>query len=133
MTTVERSEHFDATPEELWPVVSEPDALAEWLAADVEIDPRPGGRVHVVEPDGLVRVGVVHRVVPHERIEFTWTVVDGDARPSVVSFELVPDDDGGTELRITETRLGLDRVERLDDFDGVDGFDDPFASFDALA
>jgi uncharacterized protein YndB with AHSA1/START domain len=121
MTTVERTEHFEATPEELWPLVSEPDALAEWLDADVQLEPRPGGRVHVVEPNGLERVGVVHRVVPHERIEFTWTVLDGDSTPSVVSFELVPDGDGGTDLRITETRLGLDR------------FDVPFRDFDALA
>jgi uncharacterized protein YndB with AHSA1/START domain len=122
MTTVERTEHFEATPEELWPLVSEPDALAEWLDADVELEARPGGRVHVVEPDGLERVGVVHRVVPHERIEFTWTVIDGDATPSVVSFELVPDDDGGgTDLRITETRLGLDRLDLP--FREYDGFD----------
>ncbi len=113
MTTVERTEHFETTPEDLWPLVTEPDALAEWLDADVELDARPGGRVHVVEPGGLERVGVVHRVVPYERIEFTWTVLDGESPPSVVAFELVRDGDG-TELRITETRLGVDR------FDGTD-------------
>jgi len=41
------------TPEEVWPALTEPARLARWLDADVELDSRPGGRVVLVDEDGV--------------------------------------------------------------------------------
>ena len=44
-----RSERtYDATPEELWSAVTEPDSIRRWLFADAVLEPRVGGEFRLV-------------------------------------------------------------------------------------
>ena len=106
MATVQRRERFDVEPEVLWLALTDPDLLGEWLAAAVELDPQPGGRVRAVDDDGATRVGVVHVVEPAERLSFSWTTIEHDVPPSAVELTLTPDGDG-TVLEITETTMAF--------------------------
>jgi len=108
MATVERTEWFDASPDDLWRALTEPELLCEWLASSVELEPRLGGRVQVVDDGGNERRGVVHTVDPARRIVFSWTPTEGDAPASTVEITLEPDGDG-TTLRVTETVFAFER------------------------
>ena len=98
---VTRSVELDAPVDDVWAAVTEPDALGEWLEGDVEIDPRPAGRVSLVERDGTVRRGTVETVVPERELVFRWTSEEGRSR---VRFVLEPLDDG-TRLTVVETEM----------------------------
>jgi uncharacterized protein YndB with AHSA1/START domain len=99
---VTRSVELDAPVDEVWSAVTEPGALSEWLDGDVEIEPRPAGRVSVVERDGTVRRGTVETVDPERELVFRWSS-DEDGR-SRVRFVLEPTDDG-TRLTVVETEM----------------------------
>ena len=85
---------YDATPEELWSALTEPDRLARWLA-DAEIDLRVGGRFHLAwnESDGTQETdGTILALEPGRLLELNWTY-PGEP-DSVARFELRPDGDG---------------------------------------
>src|SRR2546421_8979025 len=52
---VTREVDLPASPEEVWEQVTESDQLGEWLEADVELEPRPGGSGSFRFADGEVR------------------------------------------------------------------------------
>ena len=108
-TSVRREVLLPLSPEELWPALSEPDRLAEWLAPEVRIELRPGGDAAFDWPDGSRRA-VVEEVDEPRRLSFRWWECgnaegDGVAGESRVEFTL-SEADGGTLLRVTETGLG---------------------------
>jgi uncharacterized protein YndB with AHSA1/START domain len=39
---------YDATPEEVWSAVTEPDSVRRWLFADAVLEPRVGGKFRLV-------------------------------------------------------------------------------------
>jgi uncharacterized protein YndB with AHSA1/START domain len=99
--TVERSETFEASPEEVWESLTDDDRLSEWLAEEVELEPFEGGEISVRDDDGE-RSGTVETVIEEERLIYTWAR-PGEA-PSRVEFaiEAVP---AGTRLTVTETGI----------------------------
>src|SRR5205085_10034702 len=53
-------EHFDASIEELWELISDPDELSAWVGGRCTIDPRVGGDIRFELPDdGVVATGVI--------------------------------------------------------------------------
>ena len=108
MATIERREHFDAAPHEVWDAIVDAEALSAWFGAAVDLEVHRGGRVRTVDADGVERVGVVDDIVEGRRVTFTWMPVDDDDGPaSTVELEVAPCDDG-TLLHVRETTLGLD-------------------------
>jgi len=72
--------------------------FAAWWGAGSSIDPRPGGEVLIRYPNAVVARGTVERIVPDERIVFTYGYED-PAKPilaggSRVTIALLDDDDG---------------------------------------
>ena len=61
---VERNVDLDATPDEVWRALTEPDELATWFGPEVELDVRPGGGGRFVDDDGVARRAVVDEVAP---------------------------------------------------------------------
>src|SRR5690606_36410049 len=55
---------LDATVDEVWRSLTDPDELAEWLDADVDLDVAPAGAGRITEPDGTVRQVLVTDVDP---------------------------------------------------------------------
>jgi uncharacterized protein YndB with AHSA1/START domain len=101
---VTRAVELPASPDEVWEQVADSDRLGEWLAADVELDARPGGSGTFRFADGEVRRALVHDVEPGRRLAFTWWPLTGAdvGRSTSVTITIEPTD-GGSRLRLVET------------------------------
>jgi uncharacterized protein YndB with AHSA1/START domain len=101
---VTREVDLPASPDDVWEQVTESDSLGEWLEADVELDPRPGGAGSFRFADGEVRRALVRHVEPGRRLAFTWWPLTGDdvGRATTVTITIEPRD-GGSRLRLVES------------------------------
>jgi uncharacterized protein YndB with AHSA1/START domain len=100
--TVKRSIVLDAPPEQVWEALTDAAALSEWLAPEVELDPRQGGELRCAYEDGEERRGEVELVEEAERLAFSWWREGGG--PSRV--ELIVDAvSAGTRLTVLESGL----------------------------
>lgn len=91
-----------ATPEEIWPLLVEPEEVAIWLA-ELTIEPRVGGAYTLsFENTASVSRGHITAFAPPTLLEYRW--YEGEAIESLVRFELRPDG-GATELVLTHTLL----------------------------
>ncbi len=98
---VTRERTLDAAPDEVWETLTDEVLLERWLAADVELELREGGRARFEFEDGETRHGRIERVLPHERLTFWWWA--GDEEAHRVDFRLEPAD-GRTRLVVVETQ-----------------------------
>ena len=120
--TVELVETFDGPPDEIWPIVSDPDLLCEWFADEVELTLEVGAPLRTRDGD-VTRVGVVDDVQVGRRLAFTWMPSAPDGGPATtVELEIEADGDDHTVLRVRE------HVVRAIDFDFPNG-----SEFRALA
>jgi uncharacterized protein YndB with AHSA1/START domain len=99
---ITRTVELDATTEDVWRALTEPELLGEWLGSAVELDVRPGGSGVIVEPDGAVRRARVDEVDPARRLALRWWPEDGAGPASTVELDLEPAG-SGTRLVVTET------------------------------
>lgn len=100
--TVTRSVVLDAAPAEVWEAITDEGLLSEWLAPEVELDPREGGEMVCRFEDGEERRGEIELVAEAERLAFSWWREGGG--PSRVEF-LVDAVAEGTRLTVIETGL----------------------------
>jgi uncharacterized protein YndB with AHSA1/START domain len=101
---VSREVDLPAEPDEVWRSVTEPDQLSDWLEADVELDPRPGGTGSFRFADGEVRRALVRDVEPGQRLAFTWWPLTGAdvGRATTVTITIEPSGPG-SRLRLVES------------------------------
>ncbi len=101
---VTREIDLPAPPDEVWRSVTQPDELGDWLEADVELDPRPGGSGSFRFADGEVRRVLVRDVEPGHRLVFTWWPLTGAevGRTTTVTITIEPSD-AGSRLRLVES------------------------------
>jgi uncharacterized protein YndB with AHSA1/START domain len=100
-----------APPEQVFRAWTDASLLARWMSpvgrAEVEADPRPGGRLTVTMIGAGTRIehtGEYLEVVPPHRLVFTWiSPYTGDV-PSLVTVELEPEGDG-TRLTLRHEQL----------------------------
>ena len=94
----------------VWRAVTEPDELAHWFPATVEVELRPGGRMHFTHVEDAVPPsdGEVLQLEPPHRFAFSW----GDER---LEIELQPDGDG---CRLTFTHVLSTREQAARDAAG---------------
>lgn len=128
-TTVTRSVTINATPETAWRFLSEPDKLLAWMtfipgqpAPEGSVfEPRTGGRIRIVFPNGAAAVGEVLELDPPRRLAFTWGY-DPDAgrtgiAPGASRVELILEPtNAGT--RATLTHSGLPNADAARRYDG---------------
>jgi uncharacterized protein YndB with AHSA1/START domain len=89
---------YEATPAEVWAVLTEPESIGRWLAPPVDIEIAPGGAFALSNGvDASVRALEFERV-----LELDWR--HGDEERSVVRFELRAED-GGTVLVLEHERI----------------------------
>jgi uncharacterized protein YndB with AHSA1/START domain len=105
---IEREIQLPATVQTVWQALTDPDCLSEWLADEVWLELRPGGEARFVSGEE-VKTGWVEEVSPPGedgpgtgRLAFWWGV--GDEPASRVSFSVTSRDEGGSVVRIVETR-----------------------------
>jgi uncharacterized protein YndB with AHSA1/START domain len=87
-------------PDVVWPALTEPAALARWMQAEATVEPRLGGRFHMIFQGGPHRTdGRIIQWEPPRLLEFTWSE-RGAGEASRVRFALRPID-GGCVLTLT--------------------------------
>ena len=104
---VAREIEVPVPPGEVWQLVSDPDALGEWLDGEVELDVRPGGAGRFELPEGERRRGRVLEVEPGRRLAFMWWPVDdrGVGPASTVTITVEPAGEG-SRVRVVERPAG---------------------------
>jgi uncharacterized protein YndB with AHSA1/START domain len=103
---------IEATPEEIFPYLVEPELLTRWLATWAEIDPQPGGSFAIDVRQNPVRGSYVAVEPPH-RVVFTWGYPGNDSLPpgaSTVEIRLRAQDNS-TLVELTHRGLPPDRYD----------------------
>ncbi len=115
-TNIERTIVIDAPLAVVWRTITDPDQIARWFAARVELDARPGGAGTLFFEKLTVPI-VVERVEPPTLFSFRWCQPDGEqpvaGNSTLVEFTLVADTDTRTTLTVNES--GLDAMPLPDD------------------
>ena len=105
---------IDATPETIWPFLTEADKYVEWLGSDADIDPRPGGTYRVLVGGQHQSVGEYVEVVPQEKVVFTfgWDEPDHPIPPGSTTIEITLHPEGDkTRVRLVHAGLPADAVD----------------------
>ena len=94
---------FNATPHELWRMLTDPAELTGWLRAEVDLEPRTGGAITLRFANSSTTIrGRVVRCTAPSVLEFTWRREQEPA--SIVCFELRPTPaNARTRLIVTHT------------------------------
>ena len=94
---IERILFLPAPPEKVWDVVT----ADGWLADEVHLDLRPGGDA-LFRSQQSSKGGWIEEAMAPSRLAFWWAL---DEEPATrVELTLEPGADGGTELRVVESR-----------------------------
>src|SRR3954453_12632391 len=87
----ERAVDLDATAEDVWRALTEPEELVSWFGPEADLDVRPGGHGRFVDDDGVIRRAVVDELETGERLVLRWWPEGDDpAGASVVTFRIAP-------------------------------------------
>lgn len=105
---------IDATPETIWPFLTDPERHVRWLGTVAEIDPRPGGTYRVLVGGEHPGVGEYVEVSTHEKVVFTFGWDEPNhpipAGSTTVEIALQPEGDK-TRVRLTHRGLPADAVD----------------------
>ena len=94
---IERILSLPAPPETVWDVVT----ADGWLADEVRLDLWPGGDAYFRSQQSS-KTGWIEEAMAPARLAFWWTLDDEPA--TRVELTLEPDENGGTQLRVVESR-----------------------------
>lgn len=102
---IEREIVVDASIDEAWRALTDPELVSRWFGTDTEIDLRPGGAAAFVW-DGDRHEAVVETVEPPTRFAYRWSLASNvpfaHAPTSLVEFTL-SEVAGGTRVRLVES------------------------------
>lgn len=105
---------IDATPETIWPFLTESDRHTEWNGTEAEIDPRPGGTHRVLVAGRYQSAGQYLEVVPHRKVLFTfgWEQDGHPIQPDSTTVEITLHPEGGkTRVRLVHRGLPVEAVD----------------------
>lgn len=89
---------FEYDQDTVWRMLTEPQALAQWIAPGT-IEQRVGGAVHIdFQDSGITIHSTVLEWDPPRRLQYSWSSGDEPVRP--LNWELVPAGNG-TQLILT--------------------------------
>jgi uncharacterized protein YndB with AHSA1/START domain len=113
MAELDREILIDATPDTIWPFLTEPDKLVQWHGTVAEIDPRPGGVYRVLVMGLFQTAGEYVEVVPKQKIVFTfgWEQEGNPVQPASTTIEITLHPEGDkTRVRLVHRGLPDDVV-----------------------
>jgi uncharacterized protein YndB with AHSA1/START domain len=113
MAELHREILIEATPDTIWPFLSEPDKLVQWHGTVAEIDPRPGGGYRVLVMGRFPTAGEYVEVVPNQKVVFTfgWEQVGNPVQPGSTTIEITLHPEGDkTRVRLVHRGLPEDVV-----------------------
>lgn len=108
---IEATVHIDASPEEVFPYLTDSDLLVRWMGDWARLEARPGGEFSV-DINGLPVRGRFVEVRPPHRLVFTWGVPGNTEAPpgsSTVEVTLVAD---GPRTAVTLIHRDLPETQR---------------------
>ena len=114
MAELVREIMIDATPETIWPFLTEPEMLVEWHGTVAEIDPRPGGVYRVLVAGQHQSAGEYVEVEPLKKVVFTfgWEQEGHPIPPGSTMIEISLQREGDkTRVRLVHSGLPDDAVE----------------------
>jgi uncharacterized protein YndB with AHSA1/START domain len=103
----------DASPDTIWPFLTQPDRHTEWMGTAVEIDPRRGGVYRVLVGGRNQAVGEVTEIVPNEKLVFSfgWEGENQPIPPASTIVEITLHREGSkTRVRLVHRGLPDDAV-----------------------
>ena len=106
---------IDASPETIWPFLTEPGRIVEWHGTVAELDPRPGGIYRVLVAGSSQSAGRYVEVVPPEKVVFTfgWEVEEHQIPPGSTTVEITLHREGDkTRVRLVHRGLPDDGDRR---------------------
>jgi uncharacterized protein YndB with AHSA1/START domain len=110
---VRLTRRYEASPAEVWNVLTEAETMARWLGQPRQLSLSVGGAFELELPRGASVVGRIRTLEPGRLLEMEWRR-DGED-DSVVRFE-VRNVGGGTVLvldhTLIEERLGMSYIAR---------------------
>jgi uncharacterized protein YndB with AHSA1/START domain len=104
---------IDATPETIWPFLTDPDQHIAWMGTEAELDPRPGGRYRVLVGGQNRSSGEFVEVVPFEKVVFTfgWEQDGNPITPGSTTVEITLHPEGRkTRVQLVHRDLPDDAV-----------------------
>jgi len=113
MAELVREIMIDATPETIWPFLTEPGKHVEWQGTVAEIDPRPGGVYRVLVGGQFRSSGEYIEVVPYEKVaySFGWDQEGHPIPPGSTTVEITLHPEGDkTRVRLTHRGLPDDAI-----------------------
>ncbi|HMK63578.1 MAG TPA: SRPBCC family protein [Acidimicrobiales bacterium] len=113
MTDLVREIMIDATPETIWPFLTQPSEIVRWHGTVAELDPRPGGVYRVLVAGQFQSAGQYIEVVSHQKVVFTFGW-DHEGHPipagsTTVEISLHPEGDK-TRVRLVHHGLPEDAM-----------------------
>ncbi len=105
---IELQVRLEATPDVVFPYLTESERYARWQGVRAELDPQPGGVFRVWMDADTVARGEFVEVQQHRRVVFTWGWEGNDAVPpgsTTVEIDLVETDGGATILTLRHSGL----------------------------
>ncbi len=107
---------LDATPEEIWKLITEAEGITRWFAPEARVEPGEGGKIFLSWGEGMEGECPIHLWEPGRG--FGWTE-KGTGVPKVVEFHL-ESEGGKTKLRLVQSGFG-EGAEFDDEYDAVNG------------
>jgi len=104
---------IDASPETIWPFLTDPERHVEWMGTAAEIDPRRGGVYRVLVGGRNWAAGEVVEVVPTEKLVFSfgWEGDEHPIPPASTTVEITLHREGNkTRVRLVHRGLPDDAV-----------------------
>lgn len=110
------SEHFNATPKQIWDAWTNASLLLRWFGSDpdgkgiqasLEVQPGSSYQVTFSDSDGTEHTchGQYAEVEPHKKLSFSWTWKSEPGVESFVTVELTPQSNY-TVMRFEHARVG---------------------------
>jgi hypothetical protein len=109
---ISRIVETDLELDDLWSLVADGEAWAEWMVDDDDIEVDPGA-VGTVVDDGIARDVRIDRVEPRRSVAFTWWPQARPDQTSTVELLVVPARTG-SRLHVTETYVATSSALRWD-------------------
>ncbi len=114
MPTIEQVYVIRGLPGDVWDALINPERIQVWSGKPAEYTPEPGAEYWLW--DGDIR-GKVLEAETNKRLVQTWKPRNWDIEDSVVTFELIPTEDG------TQVNLTHENVQDWDYDDTAEGWD----------
>jgi uncharacterized protein YndB with AHSA1/START domain len=94
--------HFDATADEIWAALTDPEQVRVWLLCEATFELRVGGAVSFDWGEDGKSAGTISIYDPPHVLEYSWIEQEGT---SIVRFDVRPGDGEGVVLVLDHSEL----------------------------